>query len=274
MKADFHVHSAASDGALSPAEVVRRAAKSRIGILAMCDHDTVSGIPEAQKEGERIGVKVIAGIELTADEGEFLNAHILGLGIDLDNGALRGMIARAQKARLQQKKEMVEALKKLGYPLSWEEIRREAKGEVTRSHLADAIITHSPEYSREQVFRELLGSAGKAYVKRTGAPTMREAIAAIKSAGGLPVLAHPLRYAFDVVEYVSFFHERGGEAVETVYPYPIVDENRQASLLHAVRSLGLLETAGSDFHKPERSVMGAVELDEDSLRRLLERLSL
>src|SRR2546427_5633737 len=187
---DLHTHSIRSDGVLTPAELVRRAAARGVTIQALADHDTLSGVAEAVAEGERLGVRVIAATELNT-ESEWGDVHVLAYFVDPKDDALEERLRWLRENRGRRIELMVEKLNALGYAVSLDRVREIAQGgSLGRPHLAQALFEagHVPTYDRS--FDTLISKDSPAYVSRVGLAPF-EAVALVRKHGGVPSLAHP-----------------------------------------------------------------------------------
>lgn len=186
---DLHTHSTASDGTLSPEGVIAAAERSGLTALALTDHDTIDGVPAARAAGERAGIRVIAGVELSAfqDENEI---HLLALHLShLD--ALEKRLSELRASRYTRAQKIVEKLNALGIPLTLEEVLQQSNGgAVGRPHVARALIARGVVRDFRDAFTKYLGNAGSAFVPKEHL-SIEDAIAIAHEAGGLAIWAHP-----------------------------------------------------------------------------------
>jgi 3',5'-nucleoside bisphosphate phosphatase len=265
---DLQSHSDRSDGALTPAQVVRWARAAGVELLALTDHDTVSGVPEALTAARAEGIVVVPAVELSAlDAGnEDRDLHVLGYGIDHRDPALLAALGRFRADRGQRAERMVAALDELGLHVDPEPLaaRSRSGGSIGRPHLALAVLGDPRNAVRLRA--EGLGDASEileayllpgqpGYRGRT-TPTVAEAIAAIHDAGGVAIWAHPFWDISDpaqVLGTIERFVALGLEGVEAFY----VTHDRAQTLLvsDACERLGLLSTGSSDFHGPEHPLL-------------------
>jgi 3',5'-nucleoside bisphosphate phosphatase len=262
---DLQSHSTHSDGALAPARVVERAAQARVELLALSDHDTVSGVSEALHAGERYGVRVVPAAEISAvDQGAEVRRelHILGYRIDHTDPQLTRTLADFLSDRERRTLRMAAALRELGLELDERELdaRRAAGQPIGRPHLAAAALSCPANAATldEQGIDDVGSFIGAYLVEGRPAfrlretPTVEQAIDAIHDAGGLAVWAHPF---WDVSEpeealaCIDRFRALGLDGVEAFY----LTHTREQTELLAERcaTLGLLSTGSSDFHGPE-----------------------
>jgi 3',5'-nucleoside bisphosphate phosphatase len=262
---DLQSHSTHSDGALEAAEVVERAARAGVELLALSDHDTVSGVAEALRAGERHGVKVVPAVEISAldaDAREARELHILGYGVDHTGTALTAKLAEFLADREQRTLRMAAALEELGFELDEAQIEgRVAAGKpIGRPHLAEAVLAAPANAERLEDERiDDIGSLIKGYLiedkpafRLRETPTVAQAIAAIHEAGGVAVWAHPFWDIPDpeeVLASIDRFRALGIDGVEAFY----VTHTREQTELLARRcaGLGLLSTGSADFHGPD-----------------------
>jgi predicted metal-dependent phosphoesterase TrpH len=263
MRIDLHCHSSVSDGLDSPAELVRKMKTAGIETFALTDHDTLQGLPEAGEEAEKLGVELIPGAEISADfEGQD-DVHILALFVDETNGPFNARLIRRQASRRDRGERMAENLIAAGYPLDLEAIRRDVgDGVWGRPHLARALIRAGHAVSNDDAFDRFLGREHPWYVPSEKWPAS-EVLAAIREAGGVSSLAHAIWYR-DADRLIQALAERGLDAVEVFHPDHGASE--EARFGKIARDLGLLVTAGSDFHgvpegrKHPGGVVGTAEM--------------
>jgi 3',5'-nucleoside bisphosphate phosphatase len=262
---DLQSHSTHSDGALAAADVVERAADAGVQLMALSDHDTVSGVAEAIAAGQLHGVHVVPAVEISAvDEGSPVprELHILGYNIDHTGAQLTASLAKFLADREQRTLRMRDALLEVGFDLDEAEIEaRIAAGKpIGRPHLAAAVLgaPANAQRLREEGIDDV-GSLirgylieGKPAFRLRQTPTVAEAIDAVHQAGGLAVWAHPfwdLSDADEVLASIDRFRALGIDGVEAFY----ITHTRQQTQLLAERcaELGLLSTGSADFHGPE-----------------------
>lgn len=247
-KVDFHVHSYVSDGTVSPTDVVRLASEAGLVAMALTDHDTVDGVDEAVKAGEKYGIRVIPGIELSADyKGSDL--HILGLNVNYVNQEFREKVAICRDSRHNRNLKMIEKLKECGFDISWDiMVEKFGSKSITRAHFAKYLIDEGYVANKDEAFNKYLNPGCPCYVSRVKISPF-EAIDIIKKAGGHPVLAHPLLYkmSYDRLESVIVMLKNHGlEGIEGRYALNKVDDNVFMDKL--AKRHRLMMTGGSDFH--------------------------
>jgi predicted metal-dependent phosphoesterase TrpH len=237
------MHSTASDGILPPALVVRRAAELGLGAIALTDHDTVTGVAEAQAEGERVGVRVVSGCEFStaAPWGEM---HVLGYFLPVADPVLESFLIRCREDRVRRAREMVEGLQAWGVDVSYADLAAEAReAAIGRPHLARVLVRLGKVTSVEDAFQQWLGRGRPAYVEKV-LPAFREVAELVHSAGGLVSAAHLKERGNRAA--LTAFKEEGLDAVETRHPGHSAEARARITTLAA--SLGLLRTGGSDWH--------------------------
>lgn len=187
---DLHTHSLRSDGALEPAELVRRAAANGVRIQALSDHDTLAGIGEAMAAGDALGVRVIPATELNT-ESEWGDVHVLGYFLDPADVELEERLRWLRENRGRRVELMVERLQAQGYAISLERILEQAKGgSLGRPHIASALFEAGYVPTYDAAFDSLIAKGAPAYVERVGL-TPIEAVELVRAHGGVPSLAHP-----------------------------------------------------------------------------------
>jgi predicted metal-dependent phosphoesterase TrpH len=265
LRFDLQSHSTNSDGALPAAEVVERAAAAGVELLALSDHDTVSGVSEAIEAGERHGVRVVSAVEISAvDEGSRVprELHILGYRIGHTGEVLTRRLAEFLADREQRTLRMADGLKQAGFELDERQLdERVAAGKpIGRPHLAEAVLAapaNAERLAAEQI--DDVGSLIRGYLiegrpafRLRETPTIAQAVAAIHEAGGVAVWAHPfwdISDSAEVLESIDRFKTLGIDGVEAFY---VTHDQPQTELLAArCDELGLLTTGSADYHGPE-----------------------
>jgi predicted metal-dependent phosphoesterase TrpH len=247
VRADLHVHSNASDGTDSPAEVMRRAALAGLDAVALTDHDTVAGHAQA-RQARPDALTLVPGMELSGQlDGHSL--HLLAYLFDPRHPELAEQTQAIRADRELRARAMVRALTDLGVAISWEQVAAIAgTGVVGRPHIARALVASGAIAEPGQAFtRDWIGAGGRAYVERYALDAVR-AIRLVRAAGGVTVLAHP-RAGRDWVpsdEQIAALAAAGLAGVEVFHPDQ--PESQRASLLGLSRDLGLVATGGSDDH--------------------------
>ena len=242
---DLHLHTLASDGRLSPTELVRLAAREGLNTIAITDHDTTDGLAEAFEAASKFpGLRIIPGIELSADvPGD--EVHVLGYFIDPDDAQLQAELRSFRAGRVDRARAMVEKLAQLGIQVEWERVQHFAgDGAVGRPHIAMALVEAGYCKEPKDAFPEYLGRNGLAYVERVKL-TPADAVGMIRRAGGAAVLAHPA-YMNDMEAGIANLSGIGLAGMEVHYAKYRDDTIRQLGRL--ARQYQLIPCGGSDYH--------------------------
>lgn len=266
---DLHIHSTASDGRFSPAEIIGKAATLGLTVIALTDHDTVDGIIPAMEAARPFPqLKMIPGIEISTDisHGE---VHVLGYFIDYTQTEFQTNLSRMRNSRLTRAQGMIDRLKKLGVTIEWARVQQIAgSGSIGRPHIAQALLEKGYIGSIKEAFTRYIGRDGPAYVEREKM-TPAEAVALIQKARGLPVLAHPFT-AGDTEALVIELKAAGLDGLEAYYGgYTAQEISRLVSLARKYR---LIPTGGSDYHGLDDSaetMMGDVNVPEAAVEQLI-----
>ena len=247
-KVDLHTHSLYSDGTFSPKEIVEYACKKGLSAIALTDHDTLGGLDEACSWGERYGIEVIRGIEISTDY-EGTEVHIVGLFMKDDSEELNDTLESLRKSREKRNIEMVKKLNDMGISIDYNDIvKRAGGGLVTRAHIAGELIDKGYASYNGEVFDRYIGKDKPAYVKRKVLP-WKDALRLITSGGGIAVLAHPLLYKVSqrrLEEIISVFAKGGLSGIEAYYSTHTPSDVNYIKELAAKYKLKL--SGGSDFH--------------------------
>lgn len=268
-RVDLHMHTTASDGALSPTELVQLAKSRGLECIAITDHDSTNGIEEALAEGEKLGVGVIPGIEMSTDIPR-AEVHVLGYYVDHRNEDFQGILRQLREGRRDRAEKMVAKLGEMGMPLPWERVVEVAgPGSVGRPHVAQVMVECGYVSSMAEAFTEYIGRNGPAYVERYKL-TPVEAVQMIRKVGGIPVMAHPA----EVVGMEQILPEMiaGGLAGLECYYFGYSPEEVEG-LVALADEHSLIPTGGTDFHRPETDghgprYPGDVWVPWESARRL------
>lgn len=267
MIADLHAHSTASDGTLAASLLVARAASQGVEVLSITDHDSVEGLTEGAEAARVSGITFVTGVELSAVHEEN-DVHVLGYFVDPDDQSLRVHLEDLRAARRRRADTIVRALQEAGYAVSLEEVLSLSDGgAVGRSHVARALVAGGHAASVEDAFRRLIGR-GRPFYVRKDVRSPAEAIAVIRDAGGVAVLAHP-----GVTRVDAIIPELVGEGLAGIEAFH-AEHTREQRERYAklAEDLGLLVTGGSDYHGPEapNPELGSIELPAGAVERLLE----
>ncbi len=248
---DMHCHTTASDGSLTPTEIIKLAKESGLKAIAITDHDTTDGIDEALKAGEKYNIEVIKGIEFAAlyDTDTELEIHILGYFIDHKNKKFKEVLKSITEARENRNILMVEKLRKIGIDITIEDVNEDAGGEIiTRAHFANVLQKKGYVKSKNEAFSYFLSPGKAGYVRREFV-TPKVCIDAIKNAGGAAFLAHPTLYkmSYEQIEKaLKHLKELGLVGVESEYSTYSTEQERNIKKI--AKKLDLLISGGSDFH--------------------------
>src|SRR5829696_3070931 len=258
MRIDLHTHSSVSDGTDAPAELVRKALAVGLDVVALTDHDTFDGLDEAVAEGERLGLHVVRGMELSCSR-HGNSVHVLAYGADPASPELAAEMARVRDGRLGRLAGVLTKLAELGVPVTEAEVMAQVgdSPSVGRPHIADAMIKAGHVRDREEAFDRFLAEGGPAHVQRY-AIELERGIDLVHAAGGVAVIAHPWGRGREhvlppaLLSALAAEHALDGVEVD----HQDHDANTRAQLRTLAAELGLLVTGSSDYH-------GTGKLDHD-----------
>jgi predicted metal-dependent phosphoesterase TrpH len=245
---DLHTHSTASDGVYSPTELIQHAKEVGLRVLALTDHDSTEGIPEAMRAAQNLGIELIPGIEVNTDVGGG-EVHMLGYFVEYERPAFQAVLKTLREARIRRGQRMVELLNEQGVHIEWERVREIAQGAVGRPHVARALLEAGYVQSIGEAFDKYIGTNCPAYVPRYKL-THEDAVRLIASANGLPVIAHPITLPGleELRRWLPGLCAVGLVGLETYYG-PYTEQDEQA-LLALANEYHLIPTGGTDFHGP------------------------
>lgn len=259
---DLHCHSTASDGSLTPSELVSLASTNNVDVLALTDHDVTHGLHEAWQQAKTQGIQFIPGIEISVS-WRHQTIHIVGLGIDPDNPELLQGLENTIIFRQQRAEKIAERLAKAGIEGALEGARKFAGGQIlSRTHFAHFLVEQGYAKDMKKVFKKYLVRNKPGYVPGQWA-SLEDTLNWIKQAGGLAVLAHPARYAISngrLKEFIAEFKELGGVAIEVVSGSHSQDEVLRMAEL--TKYFGMSASSGSDYHGPTNSYREPGQLHE------------
>ncbi|MGC9140849.1 MAG: PHP domain-containing protein [Caldimicrobium sp.] len=275
---DLHTHSTASDGTLTPRELVLLAKKEGLKALALTDHDTVDGLKEAYETAKEVNLPFLCGVEISIKFDGPGHFHLLGYFLTPEIKTLDETLSELKKARKRRNESMIEKLRSLGIEITMEELSAIAQGEIGRPHFARLLLEKGVVKSMEEAFEKYLKKGAPAYVPKA-LLTPEEGIRRILESKGVPVLAHPVTLNLDekaLKEYLEKLKELGLRGVEVYYS----EHNKHFTnfLLSQTSRLGLLVTGGSDFHganKPDIKLgrgFGNLQIPYECFEKLKEAL--
>jgi hypothetical protein len=253
---DLHCHSTASDGVLSPAEVVRRAAANGVSVLALTDHDELAGLADAAEAAHAAGVRIVPGVEISVTWGG-ISVHIVGLGVDPENATLASNLDYVRSSRGRRAERIAVEFDALGIEGSLEGAYAYAENPkvIGRTHFARFLVERGIAPDVAAVFKRYLAHGKPGYVPHQWAD-LADAVAWIRASGGRAVVAHPGRYKLArgaLRQLLGEFKAAGGEGIEVVTGSHSPEQYGEFARL--AREFGLLASRGSDFHGPEESVV-------------------
>lgn len=254
LKADLHCHSTASDGTLPPEQLAARAKANGVALWSLTDHDVLDGQRRAAAAAAACGLDYLCGVEVSVSfAGQ--TVHIVGLGIDPDNDALTAGLADTRAGRDRRAREMSDGLAAAGFEGGYDGACALAGNPqmVTRTHFARWLVVQGVCADTHEVFRRFLVRGKPGYVPQQWA-TLHDAVAWIRGAGGVAVIAHPARYRYSASEEWALFEAfagYGGRGIEVLTPsHTTAEAEKYAGL---AREFALLASCGSDFHSPGES---------------------
>lgn len=245
---DLHMHSMFSDGTFTPEELVKEAGRQGLTAMALTDHDTTGGVTRLLEAARQSGIRAFSGVEVSADAGAG-TMHVLGYGVDPANKSLIEHLRWIREGRDERNQEILHKLNRLGMRLTYEDVRVHAGADVVaRPHFAQALIAKGYVRNKKDAFDRFLARGKPAYAERRRLEPA-ETFALIRSAGGIPVLAHP--FTLKLVgsafrEAIALYKEQGLGGLEVYYPEHTPDLVREYRRMTA--DLKMLATGGSDFH--------------------------
>jgi len=257
---DLHTHSTASDGSMTPAELVRYAYGKGLAAIALTDHDTVDGVAQALEEGARLGMEVVAGVEISVslsewdfpgpgDGSEEPEMHLLGFFLKGGYESILGTLEGLREKREQRNPRIVRKLNEMGFDISMDEVKAKAPGGIAgRPHIARVMVEKGYASSIAECFEKYLGIGRPAYFRKDKL-TPEEGISAILNAGGIPVLAHPVFLGLRgslLDQVLKKLKAAGLMGIEALYTENTPDLTGE--LMELAEQNGLLVSGGSDFH--------------------------
>lgn len=269
---DLHLHTTASDGQQSPAEVVLLAHEIGLDCIAITDHDTTDGVGPALEAAAGSALEIIPGIELSAED-ENGDVHILGYGVDLNNADFQAQLRAFRQNRYDRGLLIVEKLASLGVQIAWEDVLGFADGgAVGRPHIARALVAAGHAADVKDAFDRYIANDKPGYVARKRL-SPEDSIAMIHTAGGVAVLAHPI-LVHDYPAMTERLSRAGLDGIEKVYPRH--DAHTEATIQALADRFGLIVTGGSDFHGlglPVKAMLGSVNPPKGCVEALRQRIA-
>jgi predicted metal-dependent phosphoesterase TrpH len=271
---DLHAHTVFSDGTFTPRQLIELARERQLDVVALTDHDTTAGLPDAERAGEELGVEVIPGVEFsTVRDGE--GVHILCYLMDPSHAELEAELRRLREDRYTRGERMVAKLQELGYPVAFDRVRQIARGgNIIRPHVAQALVEAGVVPTIKDAFsEELIGSGGRAYVEKHALHPL-DALALIHRAGGVCVLAHPGTWRETKPVPHGLIDELAAAGLDGIEArHPEHTPEVEANYVAIAERTGLLWTGSSDCHgtryDPVR--LGMRTTDPEQLERLRQR---
>lgn len=243
---DLHIHTTASDGTESPAEAVRRARELGLGAIAITDHDTVSGCAEAVSEGQKLGLEVVPGVELSSRYGRTI--HILGYFLRTNSPALTRVLDGVVAERDARNRKMAAMMAADGIPIDYEEMHRRFGPVIGRPNFGQILVELGRASSVQDAFDRFIEKGQRYYLPRKMI-SIERSVEVIREAGGVPVLAHPFQYRLEesaLRQLIEHCMDHGLLGLEC--RYSLYDEEQSQYLLSLASEYGLIPTGGSDFH--------------------------
>ena len=254
---DLHSHSTESDGVLAPRAAVEAAARDGVTVLALTDHDTMTGIPEAREAAAECGIELVPGVEVSCQWGRE-SVHLLGLFVDPEDRALTALFDEVSVRRRKRIAETCERLTDGGVPLRYEEVAAMSTGRsLGRPHVADALVRKGAVRNRREAFDRYLGAGQVGHVRYGWKIGVAEAAKLVHAAGGISSVAHP-KYLEDQSALPAMLRETEVRALEAYHVEQ--DQEERDHYLSVADSLGLMVSGGSDFHEPKHGKRFGSEL--------------
>lgn len=265
-KADLHIHTTASDGNSTPAEIVKLAAEQKLDVISITDHDSIAGLEEAIAAADELEIEVIPGTEITASYGE-REAHLLAYGFDTVNADFLKLMMEHRKARVDRGKWILDKLSREGLDLDIDEVRAEANGSnIGRPHIASVLINKGYVASFKEAFIRYLSNQQLGVIP-SDYFAHHEVIETVKAAGGATIIAHPGQmYSEQELEELV---EAGVDGIEVVHPSHNYEMQKKMEAFADKHNL--LSTGGSDFHgqsQDYQKYFGVVTISTEKVNRM------
>ena len=284
---DLHCHTIASDGELTPEELVDLAIGKKISAIAITDHDSLGSLKKAIEYSKSRNIEVVSGVEISCDDPlyDFDKIDVLGLFVDYNNKSLIDLARHINKKRNENKKEIIKKLNNLGFEINFDEVKKTVKGTFGRPHIAKFLLKKYPKKfaSVRDVFDKYIGAGKAAFVKPQDFVPIKDAVKIIKESNGVAILAHPGIYLKErSLELINYFIKEGGDGIETYYLYYIIcpnlnlDEKGNNEMIafykDIARSKNILESGGGDYHGEYRSTLGELKIPNEILSKIKNKL--
>ena len=252
---DLHCHSKFSDGTLTPQQLANRAAVAGVDLWALTDHDTIEGVPHAQRAASMYAIAFLTGVEISITWSD-VTVHIVGLGFDPENAQLAAGLEAIRATREPRAREMASRVEReTGVANAYDGALKHAgnKNLIARPHFARLLVEHGICRTPQEAFKRFLSPGRPCFVPQKWA-TMEQAVEWIRAAGGIAIMAHPGKYPFSSAQGMKLlqqFASLGGGGVEVVHGAHTPEQMRYYA--EAARKLGLLASRGCDYHSPKES---------------------
>ncbi len=265
---DLHIHSTYSEGNLTPKQIVQIAKKLHLAVISLCDHDGLDGVPEAIFWGKKLGVKIIPGVEIYADYKKW-TLHLIGYGIDLENKALNNLLKNLQEKHLKDVQKTVINLQKIGFEIDFKKLIKTSSKYIGLGQIISAlnkkpknllkikrdIAKNKPTFF--DIIKQYFTENKKAYLPEAST-SFAKALSAIKSAGGLPILAHPgQQLKWDDDQVILELKKLGILGLEVITPYHSFHQIEHYQQI--AHNLNLVITGGTDLHTSQISALGPIK---------------
>jgi len=244
---DLHTHSIASDGSMTPGGLVKHAKECGLSAISLTDHDTIDGVAEALEHGEALGIEVIPGVEISAEFS--IEMHILGYFSRIKYANMQQTLISLRESREKRNPKIVNKLREMGFDISMEEVRQEAKGKIVgRPHIAKVMLKKGYVSNIKEAFDKYLSVGRPAYFKKNKL-TPAECIREILNAGGVPVLAHPVLLNMNNLELNDTLASLKKDGLMGIEAYYVENSPEYTEyLVRLADKYSLIKTGGSDFH--------------------------
>lgn len=268
---DLHTHTLHSDGALTPSELLKKAKSVGLNLVSITDHDSVAGLPEAERCAKEISIDFVPGIEITSVYRHY-QLHILGFFFDYTNKLFTSCLADLRSARVNRARRIIAKLNRIKIPLKFESVieRSGVENSIGRPHIASTMVEEGYAETYDEVFNKYLGIGRPAYEANHPFPP-EQAIKMVAQAGGLSFIAHPSHYVTE--DILLQFQKFGLDGIEVIHPSHSSEETEWARSFADANDL--LKCGGSDFHgglKNDDANFGKYSIKEEWLESMQKKL--